>query len=209
MTKGRTGEQSAHCQAEEELFRLERGGGGSGAGRRWVEGRWRLGGMLWQRAPLYTRGTPGTGLVRNSTRAGGLRAVGSLFGEKILATKGASCPGPNPTARRLLGDLPLALEDRQHPQCMDKHPAAACTGLVPGHAQPRPCPPATRWQPDTGLSVAAISADLRAVLLPGRGQSHACGWAAPHCAGPAAGGRQALALQKFASVPTRYFFDPT
>lgn len=88
MTKGRTGEQSAHSQAEEELFRLEHGGGGMGAGRRWVEGRWRLGGMLWQCSPSLLEGHQV--LVRNSTRAGELETAGSLLGRKYFQPR--ECP---------------------------------------------------------------------------------------------------------------------
>lgn len=146
--------------------------------------------------PLCAGGTPGTGLAINSTRAGGLGAASSLFGEKILSATGVSCPGSNPTARRCLGDLPSALQDSQHLPCMEKHPAAACTGQVPRHAQPHPCPPVTRRQPDSGPRAGAISDGLGAMLLPRRGQPHACGWAAPCCAEPAAKGQTAAGLAK-------------
>lgn len=95
MTKGRTGEQSAHRQEEEELFRLEHGGGGMGAGR-WVEGRWKLGGMLWQCSPSLPEGHQV--LVRNSTRAGELEADSSLLWWKYFQPREcpALAPAPQP-----------------------------------------------------------------------------------------------------------------
>lgn len=100
-----------------------------GAGRRWVEGRWRLGGMLWQCSPSLLEGHQV--LVRSRTRAGELEAAGSLLGRKYFSAKGVSCSGSNPAARHWLGDLQSALQDRQHLPRMGKHPAAACTGQAP------------------------------------------------------------------------------
>lgn len=100
-----------------------------GAGRRWVEGRWRLGGMRWQCSPSLLEGHQV--LVRSSTRAGELEAAGSLLGRKYFSAKGVSCLGSNPAARHWLGDLQSALQDRQHLPRMGKHPAAACTGQAP------------------------------------------------------------------------------
>lgn len=114
--------------------------------------------------PLSAGGNTRLGTI--SRIAEGLEAAGSLLGRKYFLAKGVSCTGANSTARRWLGDLSLALWDRQHPQCTEKHLAAACTGQAPEHAQLHPCPPTTRRQLDIRLCAGAISAGLKAMSLP-------------------------------------------
>lgn len=160
-----------------------------------MEGRWRLGGMLWQHFSSLPRDIEYQAGEKQHKKWGTMSRQ-LTFGEKILSAKGMSCPGHNSTARHCLRTLSLAQQDSQHPPRMKIQPAAACPGQVPRHAQPCPCPPTTCWQLDSGLRVGAISAGFQAMQIPHWGQPHACRWDAPHCTRPAAGGQTGTGLAK-------------